>query len=444
VPARQALLLALGGVFLAALAPLVSWGLWASQGLAHRQAPEGGGAPAGREAGGGAQARWARALLALCLFDTLLALLLVASLGRLREAGTREAPAARPAVRVALGVELEEGVEGGVRVARVRPDSPAARAGLLPGEVVAACDGAPTSSRQALVGCVTAAGAARAVTLRVRGDGGAEREVSARPEPTSLLRGGGDAEGPRSWEPLAGAALLVLLAAAGWVRARAREPVAAAAVLAAVLLLGPPVQGALLPRLPAPWNLLPLGLAGALLLLASRLLPGVLGVPRPALLAATPGWGRALGLALWVHLTLLLRAGLLLGAVLALVGGAAATPLPTPVEGVVAGEVRGALATALFLAVAVVLAPLAEEAFFRGLLLQGLLRWLAPPAAVAASAAVFALMHGGYGPRAALLFVIGCVLGGARLASGGLRVPVLVHAAQNLAATTVMLAMRGG
>lgn len=90
-------------------------------------------------------------------------------------------------------------------------------------------------------------------------------------------------------------------------------------------------------------------------------------------------------------------------------------------------------ARALVVASALVLAPLAEECFFRGILqtkLKSMLksRWLA----IAVSASLFGLMHGDQVAAVVPLIVMGVSLGFVYEATGSLAGPILVHAAFNL------------
>jgi hypothetical protein len=91
------------------------------------------------------------------------------------------------------------------------------------------------------------------------------------------------------------------------------------------------------------------------------------------------------------------------------------------------------------IAVAVLLAPIAEEIVFRGILHGWLRRFLPPPAAIALGAVAFALFHLHYGARALGIFVIGCVLGWVRERSGTLRAPMAAHALNNAVATAFLL-----
>ncbi|MBI4577821.1 MAG: CPBP family intramembrane metalloprotease [Planctomycetes bacterium] len=93
------------------------------------------------------------------------------------------------------------------------------------------------------------------------------------------------------------------------------------------------------------------------------------------------------------------------------------------------GERDPALVATFVLAAGVV-APFAEEVFFRGALYPALRRRLGVAAAVTVDAAAFALVH--QAPSQAVpLFAIGVVLAVLRERSGGIVAPVVFHAAHN-------------
>lgn len=84
----------------------------------------------------------------------------------------------------------------------------------------------------------------------------------------------------------------------------------------------------------------------------------------------------------------------------------------------------------------VVAAPLFEEAFFRGFLYAGLSRSrLGVTGAILVTAALWALTHVQYGVYEIVqIFIFGLVLGLARHRTDSLFVPLIIHAANNLAA----------
>jgi len=92
---------------------------------------------------------------------------------------------------------------------------------------------------------------------------------------------------------------------------------------------------------------------------------------------------------------------------------------------------RGAGAMRIYLiALAVIIAPIAEEILFRGMAFPVLARHTGTAFALVASAAVFAALH--MNPAAAApLFVFGLVLGLAYLYSGSLTVSIALHATFN-------------
>ena len=104
--------------------------------------------------------------------------------------------------------------------------------------------------------------------------------------------------------------------------------------------------------------------------------------------------------------------------------------------------------TTLMLLTTVVLAPIVEECFFRGLLFRGLYD-RSPAAAWMASVALFSVVHvaafiGYYSPLALLASFIAYIPAGLVLCityerSGGIVAPILAHAVANLMAATAIL-----
>lgn len=99
---------------------------------------------------------------------------------------------------------------------------------------------------------------------------------------------------------------------------------------------------------------------------------------------------------------------------------------------------RGAVPVqyAAVIGVVVFLAPLAEEVFFRGFVLQGLLPSLGPWGAVAASAALFSVSHGAVGLLLPTL-ILGLLLGWLFLRAGSIWPCVTAHAFQNALALSL-------
>ena len=104
------------------------------------------------------------------------------------------------------------------------------------------------------------------------------------------------------------------------------------------------------------------------------------------------------------------------------------------------GSVRlGPAGVALLFVLGVVVGPAAEEVYFRG----GLLPWLGsrmgPHAALWVTALIFGGLHAHYGISTALAVYYGYVLGWARLRTGSLLAPFLLHAVINLVGGAALL-----
>ena len=75
----------------------------------------------------------------------------------------------------------------------------------------------------------------------------------------------------------------------------------------------------------------------------------------------------------------------------------------------------------------------------RGVLLKWLRAWMTDGSAIVLSALLFALWHPHYGPMMSIMFSHGLVLAWARIKSGGLLVPILLHVLINGVASLVAL-----
>lgn len=98
---------------------------------------------------------------------------------------------------------------------------------------------------------------------------------------------------------------------------------------------------------------------------------------------------------------------------------------------------RSAASLFLFVVVAGILAPVGEELFFRGILYTALRNRYGRIAAVIASAAVFALLHGEWTAMAVPIWLAGVILALAYQATGSLVVPMLAHCVHNILTAVV-------
>ena len=105
-------------------------------------------------------------------------------------------------------------------------------------------------------------------------------------------------------------------------------------------------------------------------------------------------------------------------------------PPPGAIEALVRMRL-GAAGTLMLTAVVVFIGPIAEELMFRGFLLPRLAAHIGRTWALWGSATLFASLHFKYGIFVVLILYGGLVLGWARLRSGGLTSPVILHMAIN-------------
>lgn len=114
--------------------------------------------------------------------------------------------------------------------------------------------------------------------------------------------------------------------------------------------------------------------------------------------------------------------------------------IPTNVDALLREAVRAPLTTLATLLVAIVVAPVCEEIFFRGFLLPGLARAVPLWAAVLLSALVFGFAHADPGSFVPLV-AIGVVLGMLRVWTGSVWPGVALHALNNLTAAIYVLSV---
>ena len=87
-----------------------------------------------------------------------------------------------------LGVHLDTAEDGGVRIAGVTPEGPAARAGLRAGDVILSFDGQPVDGMEGLIERVRAAKAGAAVAVRYQREGEeGEVRVTLGARPTDVV-----------------------------------------------------------------------------------------------------------------------------------------------------------------------------------------------------------------------------------------------------------------
>lgn len=120
-------------------------------------------------------------------------------------------------------------------------------------------------------------------------------------------------------------------------------------------------------------------------------------------------------------------------------------PVPGPFESALAEllEIRGTVDAVATIGVAVILAPVLEEALFRGVILQGLARRYGPRAATVWTAIFFALFHL-YNPwQIVPTFFLGIVLAWIVLTTRSLPAAIGIHAAFNAASLALFAADLG-
>lgn len=437
-PPRTHFHLVLGGVFFPLVSVIVGWTL-AILHVVRGSVTE-------------AQQKWTRLLVALVVVDAFVAAAGVWIVAHPEEMAQAQA-AATAAPRPRIGIVFEsEGEAVEPRLRAVLPKSPAERAGLLAGDRIEKIDGVPIATTKDLTEAIQkgSAGAGRTLSVR-RGD--ESIEVTVVPElPRKLGEGGLFETWPESDRSDARRSLLlfvpaVALVGIGWLWARLRAPrltqvwwrfliaaVGSFGVSFATLTLFTKVQGGgsiggVLIALLAQMATL-LGLTAAL---RGRPGPDVRTRDNPPVTPLRTGLTGVFYLITgWPRIMILLWT-------LDQIAFQGHALEPQALE-TLAGAHLGVAGTGLFLFVVVLLGPFAEELLFRGFLVPRLAAEWGNGRALAVSSALFMLLHPHYGIYMPVIFLYGWVFGWARLRSGGLAAPVLLHMAVNGLSSALMLA----
>lgn len=411
---RRNLHIALAGILVMLLSPLVS--MWAAL-----QLPKG--------------SRWRRWVLALAGFD------LVLCVGLLATGATKASPEEAPSSgRPRIGVTLQPASsEEGVGIASVHPGSPAEQAGVRAGDRVRSVDDQPVDQAAfTKVIADTPEGASR--HLRVQ-RGGETLDIQVTPQshwkgaPKAPPSSPADRDAFSSSAPLFGllavATSLLILAALAW--RRGVPPWLALGVLAGTAL---PSVVSMAMASAGPGSLIG-SLVAALVGTLLMLLVAALCVKRaPALSASAPMRSLpAFAWSLFYTLTGSARAWALVAVLQALSRGRTHSPAEVFGDAFSSGPV----AMAVFVVAGAVVAPIAEELLFRGVLLPWLASWMRPAVAVIVSAGVFGLGHLYYGLGVLVPVVYGLVLGWLRLRTGRLGPCVALHMLFNTLATIGLL-----
>ena len=383
--------------------------------------------------------RWAKRILGLAVVDTVV----LVALGIFTAASSEElkAPPVRPPVVV--GVNLDPStVRRGVRIESVAPGSPAAAAGLEAGDIILHVNTAEVNSADELRSLVRASTAGVGLGFQIS-RGGTISTVQVKPVPYDQLprpkvgffeaREGTEAcsanFAPTALIP-AGFVLGALAVLGGFAlrRGAARGVVLTGAALGGwsagtlvayagtCALLGGPTAAAIV-----------FAFWGSSLGLAAMAAIGQRFSPEESTPPPTRTWLTALGFGAWYVLGVGARLNLIIAALAVLLPGAeafSANPIASVGQGL---RATGGPGLWLLAFPVVLFAPIGEELAFRGLLLPSLCRWMPRAAAIGISSILFAALHWYYGLLLPLVILYGVVLGWARMASGGLRAPIILH-----------------
>lgn len=394
---------------------------------------------------------------------------LLAPIGAPPAPTTTGAPApleASLAPRPRIGVVVED-AEGGVRVITVAPGSPASDAGVRDEDLLTSLDGAPLASREALTeGIATGPIAPRTLGITRGGETLTLTMTPVagpfRPVPLDAQRCEDalpDADATRTFvtspSTIVGLSIVtaVVIALLAWGRRRGLSWLEGGKVVVpfvGVLFVGPTLGGllaSLLCPLLVSWNVrfetveifvseIVLTLLALGLLAYHRQLSGALTDDQPVLGYVRTVFQSGLYVLAWMPRALMLATPI---AVFFFAEGAFDE---APVAELVSGAGRTPLDAVLTFVAAAVLAPIAEESLFRGVLAPHLGRLTDGFTAVLVTAAIFGVLHiGGHGPLFIGPMFLGAILGWARLRSRGLAAPITLHMMLNGTAMTLALTL---
>jgi membrane protease YdiL (CAAX protease family) len=398
---------------------------------------------------------WRRRLLAIAVWDSLVALVVIGAVQVRGELSLPEPPA-RGTPRI--GVQLDASWPGdGAKVSSVWPDSPADRAGLVPGDVVVAVDGVLVRDWEALTHAVGAGLHEQPRMLLVDRAEGVQANLRVVPEvgletPTPLFSAEGGTTCRQAWETHAAVGLWPVAAGVGlvmllWLFVRIRQPGRPHrwGLVVIPLLVAPAVglgvaQGMCVAIGGWSMGIVLVGTIaqGLALLVGGIVLLRWLGSELDVIVGPRLGIGRASGRAVLYISAAFARAILLLAVMWSLLP--TADPIDSEGANLIFEAAQGPAGVALVLFAVGVVAPLAEEVVFRGVLLAGLARRIRPGLALVLTAVVFGLFHvPSHGFGAIMPAMLGLVFGWARLRTGGLTAPILLHAGNNLLVSVLAL-----
>lgn len=394
-----------------------------------------------------------RRLLAIAVFDTVLAVALGAVI--LVQGTPQPLPSADPP-RIGIQVDAASDMPG-ARVASVWQQSPAERAGLAKGDVITHIDGVPVTDWERLNAELRTRPSGAVRRLRVR-RGGADLVIDVTPlsglasapiprplftpdEGTTCGRAWFENIPSTTWPVLVGC--LIIGAIAVWGRWRGTRQSARWAWVLVPLVVAPIIGlGAALGTCNAigGWSvgtaLVGLIAQGLTMLTLGWLVLRALKAQLDARMGPHLSTARAARLAVLYIASAMARAAIALYILMTLVPSLQQARDPA-VNALIVGT-QSPLGRLLMISAAVVLAPLAEEVIFRGVLLPGLAQHMKTQHALLISAALFGLFHiPSHGIGAIMPGLLGLVFGWARLRTGSLAAPILLHAANNLLVTSL-------